>query len=117
MTTLPEILAQVKDALEFYRSGANFSGSPHENYERQFDNYGHGGAYVEDGTVARKAVQAITALYDENMELREALKDCICALQDYIPQIEVNAGELYYGHSVVKEARAVLAKYGNNPQK
>jgi len=56
MTTLPEILAQVKDALEFYRSGANFSGSPHENYERQFDNYGHGGAYVEDGTVAQEAL-------------------------------------------------------------
>ena len=43
-------------------------------------------------------------------ELLEALKEAENALADYIPTIERTGASLNYGHSVLKKARAAIAK-------
>ena len=43
-------------------------------------------------------------------ELASALVECENALADYIPQLEARGAALYYGHKVLADARAALAK-------
>ena len=43
-------------------------------------------------------------------ELLEALEEAENALADYIPTIERTGASLNYGHSVLKKARAAIAK-------
>jgi len=48
-------------------------------------------------------------------ELLEALQEAENALADYIPTIERTGASLNYGHSVLKKARAAIAKATGEP--
>lgn len=74
---------------------------------------GDGPAYAAGDTVLGGRLVAVgfggdrLAVIDE---LLEALKEAENALADYIPTIERTGASLNYGHSVLKKARAAIAK-------
>ncbi len=49
-------------------------------------------------------------LHEVNVELVEALKEAANALADYIPLLEKRGTSLFYGHSVLSQSHAAIAK-------
>lgn len=72
ITAQLEAAEKMAEALEFYASGKNIISPqaaktmPDETYEYSFDNHGHGGAYVEDGTKAKQALAAYASARKES---------------------------------------------------
>jgi hypothetical protein len=56
------------------------------------------------------AVSYVIDLLDERKALLAALKEAENALADYIPTIEKTGASLNYGHRVLRQCRAAIAK-------
>lgn len=64
-------------------------------------------SYIEFLEARRNVLESLTATHDE---LLEALKEAENALADYIPTIERTGASLNYGHKVLNQARAAIAR-------
>lgn len=76
----------------------------------EFSIHAANGIHVALSIGGTKSEAANARLIAAAPELLEALEEAENALADYIPTIERTGASLNYGHSVLKKARAAIAK-------